>query len=148
MDKQQLQSAIVAAMKAHDKDATSVLRQVMQAVKNMEIDQRREATEADVTAATKKLIKVTAEEVEALSKAPDGREERIAMLEGQVETLRGILPKQVEGDELRDLVALGIAEVGATSRRDTGKVMGWLAARTDGNFDKAAAARMIGEAVS
>lgn len=147
MDKQQLQAAIVAAMKERDKETTSVLRQVMQAVKNMEIDQRREATEADVTTATKKLIKVTTEEADALSKAPEGREGRIAMLRGQVDTLRGILPRQVEGEELSALVDQGIKEVGATSRRDTGKVMGWLTRQTDGNFDKAAAARIIGEAV-
>lgn len=148
MDKAQLQKEIIASMKAKDKDRTSALRQVMQAVKNMEIDKQVEATEADVIAATKKLIKVTTEEADALSKAPEGREERIASLRSQVEMLTATLPKQVEGEELVSLVKEGIAEVGATTRRDTGKVMGWLTKKTDGNFDKPAAAKLIGQSLS
>ena len=148
MDKSQLQAEIVSAMKARNKDRLSALRQVMQAVKNIEIDRQSEATEADVVAATKKLIKVTTEEADALSKSPAGREERIASLRSQVETLTATLPKQVSGDELEALVKEGIAEVGAVTRRDTGKVMGWLTKRTDGNFDKPVAAKLIGQALS
>lgn len=148
MDKAQLQKEIVTAMKAKDKVRLSALRQVMQSVKNLEIDRREEATEADVTAAIKKLIKVTTEEADALSKSPAGREERIASLRQQVDMLGDLLPRQVSGDELTELVKQGIAEVGASTRRDTGKVMGWLTQQTDGNFDKPMAAKLIGQALS
>jgi uncharacterized protein YqeY len=148
MDKAALQQEIVKAMKAKDKVRLSALRQVMQSVKNTEIDRREEATEADVTAAIRKLIKVTGEEADALSKSPAGREERIGSLRRQVGMLEELLPAQVSGAELEGLVTQGISEVGATTRRDTGKVMGWLTKRTDGNFDKPSAAKLIGEALS
>lgn len=144
MNKSELQKAIVASMKERNKTATSALRQVMQSVKNIEIDTRKEATEADVIAATKKLVKVTREEAEALEGNPTGREERIAMLREQIAVLEATLPRQLDGAELENLVKEGIAAVGAQTRRDTGKVMGWLTQQTNGNFNKAAAAKMIG----
>ena len=66
------------------------------------------------------------------------------MLKEQVEILEGYLPKQVEGAELVALVERTIAEVGAETKRDMGKVMGALNAATGGNFDKAAAAKEVG----
>lgn len=148
MDKATLQKEIVVAMKARDNARRDALRQVMQSVKNLEIDKRADATETDVTAAIKKNLKELTEEIEALEKAPKGREERLALLKAQAVTLESVLPAQVSGDELRQMVEQAIAEVGATQRRDTGKVMGWLTKATDGNFDKPLAAKMAGELLS
>ena len=61
MKKEELLEQIKLAMKAHDKARVSILRQVNQAVKQVEVDERRDATEADITKAVKKLQKVTAE---------------------------------------------------------------------------------------
>ena len=59
MKKEELLEQIKLAMKAHDKARLSILRQVNQAVKQVEVDERRDATEADLTKAVKKLQKVT-----------------------------------------------------------------------------------------
>ena len=58
--------------------------------------------------------------------------------------LEACLPKQVSGDELVALVEATIAELGAATKRDMGKVMGALTQKTGGNFDKAAAAKEVG----
>ena len=65
-----------------------------------------------------------------------------------VEILEGYLPKQLAGDELVALVEKTIADLGATTKREMGKVMGALTAATGGNFDKAQAAKEVGSRLS
>ena len=136
-------------MKAHDKARLSILRQVNQAVKQVEVDERRDATEADLTKAVKKLQKVTAEELDGLRKAgAESHAERIQELSTQADVLSQLLPRQLEGADLEKLADSLIAELGATSKRDMGKVMGALTNATNGNFDKPAAAAYVGSKLS
>lgn len=143
MQYDELKDEIKQAMKARDKVRLSILRQVYGEVKNIEIDERRDITEADVTAMTKRVIKQTSETLEASIKAANNQE-RTDTLQRQVDILKDLLPKQVEGDELKALVDEVVAAVNATSKKQMGQVMGELSKRTNGNFDKAAAAKMVG----
>ena len=149
MKKEELLEQIKLAMKAHDKARLSILRQVNQAVKPVEVDERRDATEADLTKAVKKLQKVTAEELDGLRKAgAESHAERIQELSTQADVLSQLLPRQLEGADLEKLADSLIAELGATSKRDMGKVMGALTKATNGNFDKPAAAAYVGSKLS
>ena len=149
MKKEELLEQIKLAMKAHDKARLSILRQVNQAVKQVEVDERRDATEADLTKAVKKLQKVTAEELDGLRKAgAESHAERIQELSTQADVLSQLLPRQLEGADLEKLADSLIAELGATSKRDMGKVMGELTKATNGNFDKPAAAAYVGSKLS
>lgn len=143
MKYEELKEEIKNAMKAHDKVRLSILRQVHGEIKNIEVNERREITDADVDAMLKRLIKQTGETLEGSIKAGNN-EERTETLRAQVAILEEYLPKQISGDELIALVEKTIAEVGATTKRDMGKVMGALNAATGGNFDKAAAAKEVG----
>ncbi len=147
MQYDQLKEEIKNAMKAHDKVRLSILRQVHGEIKNIEVNERREITEADVDAMLKRLIKQTGETLEGSIKAGNN-EERTETLRQQVAILEEYLPKQISGDELIALVEKTIAEVGAATKRDMGKVMGALNAATGGNFDKAAAAKEVGSRLS
>ena len=147
MKKEELLEQIKLAMKAHDKARLSILRQVNQAVKQVEVDERRDATEADLTKAVKKLQKVTAEELDGLRKAgAESHAERIQELSTQADVLSQLLPRQLEGADLEKLADSLIAELGATSKRDMG--MGALTKATNGNFDKPAAAAYVGSKLS
>lgn len=149
MKKEELLEQIKLAMKAHDKARLSILRQVNQAVKQVEVDERRDATEADLTKAVKKLQKVTAEELDGLRKAgAESHAERIQELSTQADVLSQLLPRQLEGACLEKLADSLISELGATSKRDMGKVMGALTKATNGNFDKPAAAAYVGSKLS
>ena len=149
MEKAELLDLIKDAMKAKDKPRLSILRQVNQAVKQIEVDERRDVTEADITAAIKKLQKVTNEELDALRSAGTERNaDRIGELSAQAETLRDMLPAQLSGPQLEQLAERLIAELGATGKRDMGKVMGALTSATNGNFDKPAAAAFVGKKLS
>lgn len=147
MTKDELQAQMVAAMKAKDKTHLSIIRQVMGEVKNLEVDERRDATEEDVDRMIKRLIKQTGETLEMSIKAANNQE-RTDTLTEQVEILESLLPEQLSGDALVALIEQTIAELGASSKKDMGRVMGALTKATGGNFDKPAAAREVGARLS
>ena len=139
----ELHAEMVAAMKAKDKVRLGVIRLVIGELKNMAAKEQREITEQDVLAQTKRTLKQTAETLE-MSETAGNNEERTATLREQVAALESLLPEQVSGDALVALIEKTIAEVGAESKKDMGKVMGALTKATNGNFDKPAAAKEIG----
>ena len=143
MTSEELHNEMIEAMKAKDKTRLSIIRQVIGEVKNVEVNERRDATEEDVTKMIKRLIKQTAETLEMSIKAGNNQE-RTDTLQQQVDILESLLPAQLSGDALTALIEQTIAELGATTRKDMGRVMGALNKATDGNFDKAAAAKEVG----
>lgn len=143
MTNEELHNEMVAAMKAKDKVRLSIVRQVMGEVKNLEVNERRDATEEDVNTMIKRLIKQTTETLE-MSRKAGNNQERTDTLTRQVEILESLLPEQLSGDALIELIEKTIAEVGAATRKDMGRVMGALNKATGGNFDKAAAAKEVG----
>ena len=147
MTNQELHDQMVAAMKAKDKVRLSIIRQVMAEVKSVEVNERRDATEEDVNSMIKRLIKQTNETLE-MSRKAGNNQERTDTLEEQVKILESLLPAQLSGDALVELIERTIAEVGAATRKDMGKVMGALNKATGGNFDKAAAAKEVGARLS
>ncbi|MDY2787805.1 MAG: GatB/YqeY domain-containing protein [Atopobium sp.] len=145
MQKAELLELIKQAMKAQDKTRLSILRQINQAIKQIEVDERRDVTETDIVACIKKLQKVTNEELEALRGAnTSSHTDRIESLATQADILSSLLPRQLAGSELEALADELIASLGVSTKRDMGKVMGALTKQTNGNFDKPAAAAYIG----
>lgn len=143
----ELKDEIKAAMKAKDKVRLSILRQVHGEIKNIEVSERRDIEDADVDAMLKRLIKQTRETLDGSIKAGNDQE-RTDMLTEQVTILESYLPKQVEGAELTALIDEVLAETGASTKKDMGRVMGALTQKTSGNFDKAAAAKELGQRLS
>ena len=86
MKYEELKDEIKAAMKAHDNVRRDILRQVHGEIKNIEVNERREVTDADVDAMLKRVIKQTSETLEGSIKAANN-DERTAMLKEQVEIL-------------------------------------------------------------
>jgi uncharacterized protein YqeY len=95
----------------------------------------------------KRVIKQTKETLEGSIKAGNNQE-RTDLLSAQVAILEEYLPKQVSGAELTALIDEVLAETGAASKKEMGRVMGALTQRTGGNFDKAAAAAELGGRLS
>ena len=143
MTNEELHNQMIAAMKAKDKTRLSIIRQVMGEVKNIEVNERRDAAEEDVNNMIKRLIKQTSETLEMSEKAGNNQE-RTDTLREQVEILESLLPEQVSGEALVALIETTIAELGATTKKDMGRVMGALTKATGGNFDKPAAAKEVG----
>lgn len=141
-----LDEEIKNAMRAKDSLRRDILRMVKTEIKSIEVNERREITEADVDAMLKRVIKQTKETLEDSKKGSD--QERTDKLAVQVAVLEEYLPQQLSGDALIALIDKKIAELGASSKKDMGKVMGALTAATGGNFDKAVAAKEVGTRLS
>ena len=96
MNYQELRDEIKAAMKAKEKARLAILRQVLGEIKNIEVNERREITDADVDAMLKRTIKQTKETLDGSIKAGNDQE-RTDTLTEQVKILEEYLPKQVSG---------------------------------------------------
>lgn len=138
----ELDEEIKNAMRAKDALRRDILRMVKTEIKSIEVNERREITEADVDAMLKRVIKQSKETLEDYKKGTN--QERVVKLAAQITILEEYLPQQLSGDALIALIDEKIAELGASSKKDMGKVMGALTAATGGNFDKAAAAKEVG----
>lgn len=144
MTYEELHAEMVAAMKAKDKVRLGVTRLVLGELKNAASrGGAHDITEEEVVSQIKRTLKQTNETLEMSEKAGNNSE-RTENLREQVAVLEGLLPQQVSGEELSALIEKTIAELGATSKKDMGRVMGALTAATNGNFDKPAAAREVG----
>ncbi|MEG0460583.1 GatB/YqeY domain-containing protein, partial [Gordonibacter sp.] len=130
----ELKDAIKAAMKAQDKPRLSILRQVHGEIKNIEVNERRDISDADVDTMLKRLIKQTRETLDGSIKAGNDQARTDTLCE-QVAILEEYLPKQVSGDDLIALIGEVLAETGASTKKDMGRVMGALTQKTGGNFD-------------
>lgn len=121
------------AMKDKDKDRLSVIRLARAAIKNVEIDKRKELTDDEVIEVLAKEVKTRREEIIEYEKA--GRPDDVQRLEHEIEILHKYLPRQLSREEIDSLIDEVIAQVNATSAKDMGKVMGAITPRIKGRAD-------------
>jgi uncharacterized protein len=143
MNRDMLNAEITQAMRDHDKLRVSILRMVKNEVEIREKETKEAASDEDVVAALKKVLKQTGETLEGSIKAGTNAE-RTEQLQAQVAILDGYLPEQVTGDSLVAVIDRVLAEHGFAEKRDMGKAIGIVVSETGGNCDKAEVARIIG----
>ena len=130
----QIKSDIKDAMRAKDKVKRDTLRNIQAVVKQIEVDERREVTDTDMEAI---LVKYAKQREDAMAQFKDaGRDDLVEKEEAELVIIKAYLPEQMEDDELEATLKEIIANVGATSMRDMGKVMGTakktIGSRADG----------------
>lgn len=121
------------AMKAGDKDRLKVVRLIMAAVKQVEVDQRIEVDDAGVLAVLDKMVKQRRDSVEQFEKG--GREDLVRIELDEITVLEGYLPERLSDVELDALINEAISSTGAESIRDMGKVMGQIKYKAAGRAD-------------
>lgn len=122
-----------AAMKAGQKDRLKVLRLILAAVKQVEVDTRQELSDADVLSVLEKMVK---QRRDSVSQFTDGGREDLAAIErDEIAVLETYLPEQLDDAAIDAIVAETIASTGAESIKDMGKVMGAIKARVAGQAD-------------
>ena len=119
--KTQLNDSVKDAMKSGDEVRKRTVRMVLAAVKQAEVDKRIELDDLAVIGIIQKEIKNRREAVEEAQKAQ--RADLVADNEAEIKVLEAFLPKAMPADELQALVRAAIAESGASSPADMGKVM-------------------------
>ena len=110
-----------AAMKARDSLRLGVLRMTLSELKNARIQKQDDLTEDDAVQVVKKAIKSRLESAEQYRLG--NREDLATKEQAEAETLSVYVPEQISGDALREAVKAAIAETGAASMKDMGKVM-------------------------
>ncbi len=133
--KERIQEETKAAMRAKDKARLATLRMINAAIKQREVDERTELNDEQVLAVLEKMLKQRRESVEQYRKA--GREELAAKEEAEMAVIRAFLPEPLSEAELDALIDAAVAETGAQSLCDMGKVMGKLRPQVQGRADMA-----------
>lgn len=131
--KEQLTNDMKEAMKAHDKDRLAVIRMVRGAVRQQEIDGKKELGDEDVLAVVGKEVKMRRDSIEEFRKG--GREDLVEKTEAEIAVLMPYLPAQLSEEEIRGLVQAAVKQTGAASPKDMGKVMGVLMPKVKGRAD-------------
>jgi len=117
----QIVSDLTAAMKAQDAQRTSTLRMVKAAMMNRQIEKGSELDDDDVQKLLRSLVKQRRDSIEQYEKA--GRQELVDKEQAEIAVIETYLPQAASQAEIEAAVAAAIAETGANSMKDMGKVM-------------------------
>ena len=150
MIRDDIKAATVTAMKSGDKDATQTLRLASAAIKNRDIEARTGKAPGDddalVTEVLQKMIKQRRESVEMYRTG--NREELAAAEEAEIAVIERFLPQQMSEEEARAAVAAIIAETGAASMKDMGRVMALVKERLGTSIEPARASALVKAALA
>ena len=150
MIRDDIKAALVTAMKGGDKAATQTLRLIQSAVKNRDIELRTSDKQPEddllVTEVMQKMIKQRRESVDLYRKG--GREELAAIEEAEIAVIERFLPAQLSEDQAKAAVAAVIAELGAASLKDMGRVMAAVKDRHASEIDPARASALVKAALA
>lgn len=130
---EQLTNDMKEAMKAKDKVTLGVVRMVKSSVSNEQIKLGHDLTADEELAVLSREMKQHVEELESYKDAD--REDLAEEIQGQIDVLKRYMPEQMSEEEVVAVVKETIAEVGASSKADLGKVMGALMPKVKGKAD-------------
>jgi uncharacterized protein YqeY len=134
--KAQISDDMKSAMKAGDKDRLKVVRLILAAIKQVEVDKRIELDDAAVLGVLEKMVKQRRDSVEQFQK---GNRDDLAAIElAEIAVLEDYLPEQLSDAELDAMINEAIGSTGAESIRDMGKVMGAIKSKAAGRADMGA----------
>ena len=137
-----LRADIVTAMKARDAATTTALRTADAAVKRAAMDGNKDIDDALVVATLRKAVKNLSDARVEFEKG--GRSDLVAANDAEIRVLEKYLPTGIDGARLEALIAAAIAETGAQSKKEMGKVIGALKKHPDaGLIDFGAASRLV-----
>lgn len=131
--KDQLMQDMKEAMKAKQTDRLGTIRQLRSAIKNKEIELQQELDDEGILSVISTAVKQRREAAQMYH--DNNRPELAAKEEAELAVLQQYLPAQLSEAEIRDIVSAVIAEMGATSMKDMGKVMPQVMAKTKGSAD-------------
>ncbi|HOX72025.1 MAG: GatB/YqeY domain-containing protein [Dokdonella sp.] len=130
-----------AAMRAGEKDRLGIIRLILAAVKQREVDERIELDDTQVLAVLEKMLKQRRDSIEQYSAA--NREDLAAVERAEVIVIQTYLPAQLSAAELEQIIARAVVDSGASSARDMGKVIGLVKPQVAGRADMGQVSELI-----
>ncbi|GLQ91910.1 GatB/YqeY domain-containing protein [Dyella acidisoli] len=131
--KQQITEDMKAAMRGGDKHRLGVIRLILAAVKQREVDERIELDDTQTLAVLEKMLKQRKDSVSQYAAA--GREDLADVERAEMAVIEGYLPAKLSEAEIDGLIDAAIAETGASGARDMGKVVAAVKAKAAGRAD-------------
>ena len=130
-----------SSMKSGDKHRLGVVRLMLAAIKQIEVDERIELDDARVLSVFDKMAKQRRESISQYGAA--GRDDLVAVEEAEIKIIQEYLPEALSEAEINTLVEQAIASAGAASMQDMGKVMGLLKPQLQGRADMGKVSQLI-----
>ena len=150
MIRDDIKAATIAAMKSGDKETTATLRLAQAAIKNRDIEARTGSAPKDddslVTEVLQKMVKQRRESADIYRK--NGREDRAAAEESEIAVIERFLPQQLSDAEAEAKIRAIVAETGATSMKDMGRVMALVKERLGASIEPARASGLVKAALA
>jgi uncharacterized protein len=131
--KQTIQDAMKAAMKGGEKEKLATIRLILAAIKQREVDERIELTDADILVVLDKMVKQRRESIAQYSKA--GRTDLADAEAAEISVIQTYLPEALSEAEIDDIVRTAMAESAAKTIADMGKVMALVKPKLQGRAD-------------
>lgn len=136
-----VKEAVKAAMRAKEKERLQALRSITAEFKRVEVDERIEIDDARALAILDKMTKQRRDSIAQYQAA--GRDELAAVEQFEIDVINDFLPEALSEAELAKLVADAVAQSGAASMQDMGKVMGILKPQVQGRADMALISKLV-----
>ena len=150
MIRDDIKAALVAAMKSGDRAGTATIRLIQSAIKNRDIELRTASQQPDddqlVTEVMQKMIKQRRESVDLYRKG--NREELAAKEEAEIAVIERFLPAQLDDAEASAAIQAIVAELGASSMKDMGRVMAEVKTRHASSIEPARASALVKAALA
>ncbi|MGA0975272.1 MAG: GatB/YqeY domain-containing protein [Sedimenticolaceae bacterium] len=146
MLKAQIIDDMKAAMKGGEKVRLGVIRLITAAIKQREVDERIELDDEQVLIVLDKMVKQRRDSIKQYTDA--GREDLAAIEQAEVEIIQAYLPAALSEDEIAAIVEAAIAQTGASSMADMGKVMGIVKPQVQGRGDMGAVSGIVKQKLS
>ena len=131
--KQRMNDEVKTAMRSQNKERVAVLRVIMAALKQKEVDERIELDDSQVLAVLDKLAKQHRDSIQQFGNA--GRDDLVAKETRELQVVLEFMPAPLTEPELGELIRAAIAATGAAGIKDMGKVMGQLKSSVQGRAD-------------
>lgn len=144
--KEQITDDMKAAMRAKDSAKLGTIRMLTAAIKQKEVDERVDVTDADVLAIVTKMIK---QRKDSISQFESGGRQDLADIEkAELLVLNVYLPASLPEDAIKQMIAAAIAETAASGAQDMGKVMAVLKPKLAGRADMGVVSGLIKAALA
>lgn len=134
------------SLKSGEKEKTGALRFLLSEIHNAEIEKQGELTDEEILAVIRRLVKQRKESIEGFEKG--GRDDLVAKEERELELLNKFLPQQMSDEELEKVIDQAIADVGAKTSADIGRVMSVVMKAVSGRAEGAKVAEMVRQKLS
>ncbi|BFM05698.1 GatB/YqeY domain-containing protein [Halioxenophilus aromaticivorans] len=136
-----VKNAVKAAMRAKDKERLATLRMITAEFKRIEVDERIELDDARILAVLDKMTKQRRDSYQQYIDA--GREDLAAQEQLEIDIIADFLPQALTEDEIKALVTAAVAQSGAESTRDMGKVMAIVKPQVQGRADMGEVSKLV-----